>query len=166
MSNAYRAWKASFTRRWHSNYDLCDTLDYVSGHQQRVALLMLALKPDVSRVALIHAITHDQGEMAAGDWSRLLKKGMPLEVYEHHKAAEDEEIAAQFGSIPNLTVRETDLLRLCDWLDAWLWMMRNARHLYARVDWQVQKADTLALADRLGLDEEVEALIHEAEQRS
>ena len=164
--NALKAWKASFTRRWHSNYDLADTLDYVAGHQGRVALLMLALKPDVSRVALIHAITHDQGEVATGDVSAMVKRAMSHDCRDQLAFCEAEEVIAQFGDLQNLTVMETMLLRLCDRLDAWMWMMRHARHLYAREDWQKQLAETQDLAAVLGLDEEVESLIDGMEQRA
>ena len=132
MSKTLRAWRASFTRRWHTNPDLCDTLDYDAGHQGRVALLVLSLFPDASRTLLCHAITHDQGEAAVGDISYDAKKLYP-ELAEMAANCEALELVKQgFVIYPNLTEREKRMLKLCDHLDAWLWMMRHARHLAKR----------------------------------
>lgn len=158
MSRAHRAWRAGFTRRWHSNPDLSDTTDYVAGHQGRVAILVSVLEPDASRALLLAAITHDQGETAAGDLPAPIKRDM-VNVAAQLDAVERAEIAAQFGDLPDLTEREKRLLKLCDWLDAWLWAMRFARHLYARADWQAQLTRMKAAAGFLGLYEEVCALV-------
>ena len=153
-----RAWRASFTRRWHTNPDLCDTVDYDAGHQGRVALLLLSLFPDVSRSLLIEAIIHDQGEVAVGDIAYDVKRTRPL-IKAEADLAESTEIAAQGLPLCCLTVREARMLKLCDWLDSWLWMMRHARHLYARADWQDQLARGIRDAEWLGVGPEVQAVV-------
>lgn len=165
MSKTLRAWRASFTRRWHTNPDLCDTLDYVSGHQGRVALLVLSIFPDASRTLLAHAITHDQGEAAVGDISYDAKRRFPA-VAEMCAKAEAQELENQGFRLPNLTERETRMLKLCDHLDAWLWMMRHARHLAGRSDWREQRQHMLNEAAYLEFpDDEVEYLIDAEESR-
>ncbi len=159
MNKTHRAWRASFTRRWHTNADLCDTLDYVSGHQGRVALLVLSLFPQATRTLLCHAITPDQGEAAVGDISYDAKKLYPEMARMSANAEALELVRQDFASFPNLTEMETRMLKLCDHLDAWLWMTRHARHLAGRKDWREQKEHMLAEAHWLGVGPEVRALV-------
>jgi hypothetical protein len=164
MSKTLRAWRASFTRRWHTNPDLCDTLDYDCGHQGRVALLVLSLFPDASRTLLCHALTHDQGEAAIGDISWDAKRRHP-DLAKTSAEVELREIREQGFDLPDLTEKEKRVLKLCDHLDAWLWMMRHARHLQKREDWQGQRAHMLAEAKWLAVQPEVLALLHAEEGR-
>lgn len=164
MSKTLRAWRASFTRRWHTNPDLCDTLDYDCAHQGRVALLVLSLFPDASRNLLAHAITHDQGEAGIGDISYDAKRRVPTLA---EIAAEEEarEIKEQGFALSALGDKEKRILKLCDHLDAWLWMMRHARHLAKRLDWAAQLKMIVAEAISLGAGPEVRALVAAEEGR-
>ncbi len=164
MNKTLRAWRASFTRRWHTNPDLCDTHDTDAGHQGRVALLVLSLFPQASRALICHAITHDQGEAAVGDISWDAKRAN-VDVAQACLQIEAAEIKAQGLSFPNLTETERRILKLCDHLDAWLWMMRHARYLCDRDDWAGQRQHMLAEALWLGVGPEVDALIIAEEQR-
>lgn len=154
-----RAWRAGMTRRWHSNPDLCDTVDPDCAHQGRVALLALLLFPaEASRALLIHAIAHDQGEAGPGDISYDAKKASPA-LREESMRLEAEEIAAQGIDLPPLTDRENKIVKLCDWLDAWLWMMRHARHLNKRGDWLAQRGAMMLDAAELGVGDTVHRLL-------
>lgn len=164
MSKTLRAWRASTVRRWHTNPDLVDTNDTDAGHQGRVALLVLSLFPDASRTLLCHAITHDQGEVAVGDISRPAKRNFPV-LAEIAAAEEAREIKEQGFSFPDLSEREARILKLCDLLDAWLWMQRHARHLAKRADWQAQQKMFVAEAISLGSGPEVRALVSAEEGR-
>lgn len=166
MNTVRRIWRASFTHRWHTNYDMCDTRDPVHGHQGRVVLLVLGLFPHASRRLIIAAATHDQGECKAGDGAYDAKGEYP-ELKSLLDAIEADEMYDQgLDYQPDLSPDEAKALKLCDWLDAWLWMMRHARHLYARTDWQAQLRETRRLAETLGVGMEVEDLIaEEASQR-
>ena len=164
MSKTLRAWNASHVRRWHSNPSLCDTNDTDAGHQGRVALLVLSLFPDASRTLLCHAITHDQGEVAVGDISYDAKRRFRA-VAEMCAEAEAAEIAAQGFALEELTEREMRILKLCDRLDAWLWMQRHARHLAKRADWPAQQKMFVAEAISLGAGLEVRALVSAEEGR-
>ncbi len=86
---------------------------------------MLSLYPEASRTLLAHAITHDQGEAGSCDCSYEAKRANPQLAGLLHRL-EGDEIAAQGFNLPNLTVREEKVLKLCDWLDSWLWMTRHA----------------------------------------
>ena len=70
MSNRphlFKAWLAGFTRRWHSNPDLCATSDAVAGHSGRVGVLAHLLFPDSSKSLIVAALLHDLGESGVGD---------------------------------------------------------------------------------------------------
>lgn len=154
MSATYRAWQAGLVRRWHTNFDLCDTVDYDSGHQGRVAVLILKLFPEASRALLIAAVTHDQGEVAAGDVSYDAKKACP-EFGAMAAALEAAEIERQGLPQPDMTPDERKALKLCDWLDSWLWMLRHKPALAMRADWTSQFAATLDMAEALGVKDRV-----------
>lgn len=164
MSKTLRAWNASHVRRWHSNPSLCDTNDTDAAHQGRVALLVLSLFPEASRTLLCHAITHDQGEVAVGDISYDAKRANPA-LAMACSGLEVEEISLQGLCFPSLTEKEHRALKLCDHLDAWLWMMRHARYLNTRADWQAQQKHMLEEAEWLGSGPEVRALVSAEEGR-
>lgn len=165
MNQTLRAWRASSVRRWHTNPDLCDTHDPVAAHQGRVALLVLSLYPDASRTLLAHAITHDQGEAGSCDCSYDAKAANPVLAGLLHRL-EGDEITAQGFALPNLTPREAKILKVCDWLDAWLWMMKHAPWLKERDDWLGQWNSVVHSAEAVGLEEEVLAVLGAAEGRA
>ncbi len=159
MNNIFRAWKATFVRRWHSNYDLCHTVDPVSGHQCRVAQLMVLLKPDVSRDAIIYALRHDNGEARYGDMPHDTKKALPDVAAEMAQLEEQECDDWQGFPAKALTFDEDDLVKLCDWLDSYLWMLKHAPHLRHRADWRHQRNSMDLMATSLGLLDKVDDLI-------
>lgn len=161
MSRALRAWKASFTRRWHTNFDLCDTVDYDSGHQGRVALLVLSLFPDASRDLLVAALTHDQGESAVGDFSYTVKVSEPV-LADILSGMEADARALQGFDEIHLHADDWRRMKLCDWLDAWLWMMRHRPALHTRADWVAQADNSLETAKTLGVGMAVQEIMREA----
>lgn len=150
MSNIVRAWRATMTRRWHQNPDLCDTVDPVSGHQQRVALLLLLIYPDCSKALLAAAVTHDQGEAGTCDCSYDVKQANPA-LRDMLADVEAQEISKQGIPAWQLTDREARILKLCDWLDAWLWMRMHKPHLEKRPDWIKQRDRMIYAGQSLGL---------------
>jgi len=152
MSATYRAWQAGFVRRWHTNFDLCDTIDCDAGHQNRVCILILKLFPDASRALLVRAMTHDQGEVATGDVPYDAKRANPA-LRRMVSDLEDAEIDGQGLPQPDITDTEAQALKLCDWLDAWLWMMRHRPHLSTRADWQAQLTAMIEAASSLGVSD-------------
>lgn len=157
MNATYRAWRAGFTRRWHTNFDLCDTVDCDAGHQGRVAILVLSLFPKASRELLIMALVHDQGEVAVGDLPYATKRANPALANMAHEL-ESAEIFAQ--GLPDYTLSNAGqkALKLCDNLDAWLWMIRHKPRLVGHSDWVKMLIDMRAQASQLGVKDEVAAL--------
>ena len=165
MNPLLRAWRASFTRRWHSNPDLCDTVDPISSHQGRTALLLVSLFPDCSFELLRAALIHDQAEVRTGDLPYDVKRDCPgaMDIL---RVAEVREMEDQNLDFPELPEPDQRRLKLCDRLDAWLWMMRHARHLSARRDWKKQHGEMLALALSLGVGSQVADLLRAEESRA
>lgn len=162
MNTAYRAWRAGFVRRWHTNFDLCDTVDYDAGHQGRVVILILSFFPEAaSRNLLIRAVTHDQGEVAVGDVASPAKNAQPLFRQFLHDL-EGKEILRQMLPQPELTEFEQTILRLFDWLDAWLWMTRHKPHLATQDDWLKELTTATELAKTLEVEWSFRDLIHAA----
>lgn len=167
MNRVFRAWRASFVRRWHSHPDLCDTTDYVAGHQGRCVVLLLALHPDASRELIARVATHDQGEIAFADVAGPAKQRNPY-LAASVEELEREEIDAQgFGGKPGavhdlLDVNDFLLVKLVDRLDTWLWMIRHAPRLSERPDWVALRQRIRDDAGTLRLGEEVDAVIDEA----
>lgn len=157
------AWNASFVRRWHTHPTLCDTLDYDSGHQQRVALLVLLLKPEASRELIVAAIIHDQGEFAVGDIPSSAKLAHP-----DLKTIADtiERKAIHDSGLPSIMVTpdEALFLSVCDYLDCYLWMLRYRPKLRFSGDWKRQINSVLERAELVGVHNEVVALLNEAER--
>ncbi|MDK3075165.1 hypothetical protein QO034_18920 [Sedimentitalea sp. JM2-8] len=146
--NAFDAWSAGFVRRWHTHPQLCDTVDYNSGHQQRVALLMLSFKPYVSRDALVAAMLHDQGEVDAGDMAHPAKEKHPV-IRGMLRDVEMESIANQGFDYPCLKPDELNLLTLCDWLDSYLWMLRHFPKYLRDEAWMHQRMAMSQLAEQV-----------------
>lgn len=161
MNRAFRTWAASMVRRWHSNYDLCDTRDCTGGHSARVALLALQFEPSLSRKAIMHALTHDLGEHVTGDWAYDFKIANP-ELAERGAEMERAAIRELGFGIDALSEREAKILKMADWLDAWLWMMRHRRALNVRQDWRDQLNRAGVIAEELGLLRDFEEIVSEA----
>jgi hypothetical protein len=146
------AWRAGFTRRWHTNPDMAQFDDTVCGHSGRVAVLAVMLFP--SRIAVMRAaVLHDLGDMNGDTKRRNPDLAAMLDRLE--------DAAVQDMGLPfiNLTVSEARCLHLCDWLDAWLFMMLRAPHLAGRDDWLPYGAKIRALADDLGVGNAVARLM-------
>lgn len=159
MSELLQAWRAGRVRRWHTNPHLARTDDFVDGHSNRVAVIALTLYPEMSRDGIIYALTHDHGEHAVGDMSYMVKAAKP-EVAAALQEMEDEKRAdLGFGCVED--EREQKIVKLADWLDAWLWMFHHEPHLSAREDWAQQLSGALSLAADVGVSAPVRRLISE-----
>jgi len=158
MSKLLDIWRAGRVMRWHVNPHLCETRDPDDGHAARVTLMALSLIPDMSREGIIHALTHDLGEHATGDMSYMVKVKNPktaAEIAEMERAA----ITSLGFNQPQLSEKEISIVKLCDWLDAWLWMAHHVPHLRNRSDWIEQKTNAEGLARGLGVWPQVSASI-------
>ncbi len=143
-------WKAGLSRRWHTNADLNHTVDSVGGHGSRVALLLLYFAPNISREAIIEAISHDLGEYKVGDFPAPFKWENPDLAKTISKI--EKEVVKSMG-IPTftLTPKETNLIKLCDMLDAWLWCKLHRPNLISRKDWKEMSKAMHNIAAELGV---------------
>lgn len=152
-------WLSSFTNRWHTHPMLAKTNDSVSGHQCRVALILMKLEPNISKDALVRAITHDQGEAAAGDIPYSFKRAHP-DVKEKFSKFEDEVILEQGFSVPKLSFREDKLIKLSDWIDAYLWARKHEPELVDNhPDWIIQMKEMSVLSKILFVNTEFKSII-------
>jgi len=146
---------AGRVRRWHTSPVLSCTDDYLDGHQGRVARLALALFPD-DAVLLRAALTHDDGESATGDVPNPVKNKMPIAFRSWWDQMEDAAARAMWG--PQLSP-SAHRLRLCDKLDALMWVQHHAPHLLARADWQKDVAEVEGLSHACGVAHMVEPVL-------
>ena len=144
MTDINAAYRATFTRRWHSNPDMADQNDEVGAHQGRVALLALCLWPTAHAVHRA-AILHDLGEAAVGDMNGEAKRRDPGLA---SCLARLEADAMTAMALPKVALMDGEqrMLKLADKLDAYLFVRHRRPHLLAHPDWAVAKADIMSMA--------------------
>ena len=139
--------------RWHSNADirLRNSGDTVAKHSQRVQTLCHSLAAflghDLVRSDLLReALYHDAAEAVLGDMPSPAKKRFPALAAAYEKA--ELAVLIEMGHTWNLTRLESDMLCLCDKLDALLW----ARHCNAAGthEWAMAEARLWVMAHKLG----------------
>lgn len=135
MADTLGIWRDSFARRWHTNPDMSHTTDFNCAHQGRVALLVLSMFPDASLELLRAAVTHDQGESGVGDVAFPVKQRHP-DFTKALDAMEADHMAARGLPPVDLTGDDLRKLKLCDRLDAVLWMLKCNPALVASDQWQ------------------------------
>lgn len=150
----HRIFLAGFVRRWHTNPDLCHTCDRVDGHAARVARFLIYLWPQSRLEVLRAALIHDDGEIAVGDMSTTVKNRRPDIAYGLAEI-EAAEINAIWGTPDSLTIDETDRIKFCDRLDAFLWAKHHAPHVLDDDGWPEAQRWLQAQAYRLGVSDKV-----------
>lgn len=139
--NLQSIFNAGRVRRWHSNPDMSWTDDYNDGHQGRVARIILALHPHPSTFLLSAALTHDDGELAAGDMCHDAKRENP-ELRAMIQKVEDAGTCNIWGisatPCSRLLPDEREWLKFADQLDSYMWMMYRKPALSMQTDWIAQ----------------------------
>lgn len=138
--NIEMIFNAGRVRRWHSDPDMSWTDDYNDGHQGRVARLLLALHPNPCVLLIAAALTHDDGELVAGDMGAVAKRAYP-DARAALQVIEDRTTCEMWG-IPEtptncLSPDNLEWLKFADRLDGYMWMMRKASHLAKQADWKI-----------------------------
>ncbi len=150
MNNILKAWNAGLVRRWHTQPELCDTVDYDSGHQQRCTIMLLLFWPDATREELIDSLIHDQGECDAGDMAAPAKQKYPLiadDLWEVELAS----IAAQGFTMPHLRGERLRRRKFVDYMDSYVWMLRHKATMRKKPEWERQLAHLISEAEALGI---------------
>lgn len=149
-ADALGVWRDSFTRRWHTNPDMSHTTDFNCAHQGRVALLALCLFPDAGLDLLRAAITHDQGEAGVGDVAFPVKQKHP--EFSKHLDEMEAAHAEGRGLAPiSLSELDTKKLKMCDRMDAVLWVLKCNPALSKTPQWQSDIAFCREQAGALGV---------------
>ena len=145
------AFRAGFTRRWHTNPDLAHTNDRIDGHAGRVARIILMMHPSPSLELVRAALIHDDGESLTGDLPGPFKAAMPPEVGRHFDRAESAEIIDIWGRGFRLTGQEVSWLKFADRLDAFMWCAWHAPHCMNGDGWPECREWLDAMAVKLGV---------------
>lgn len=161
MNNILKAWNAGLVRRWHTQAELCDTVDYDSGHQQRCTIMLLLFWPDAPRWLIIACLIHDQGECDAGDMAGPAKAKHP-EIRTLLQIVESDSVREQGFPQFALTPEEKRRVKFVDYLDSYIWMLRNKFSMAKKVAWQKQLEHLYNEADDLGIALEFSAFIEAA----
>lgn len=150
-------WKSGCVKRWHCNIDhnLRESGDDTASHQWRVAMLLQMLHPLPSAHLLACALTHDVPEVITGDMPAPAKAGMMGEVIE----AAESEVAAHWG-LPVPSAKDKQWVKLCDMLDAVLWVKSRAPYLLMGGEWANNVDQILILAKALDVYDKVNALLN------
>jgi len=147
-------WKSGDVNRWHANadYRLRNSCDTNAAHSFRVMMLMDRLFPDASKDELRQAMYHDTPEVVTGDTPHTTKAeyGDPMKQIESA-------VRTRFD-IPEPGSKK---VKLCDSIDAIMWMKNVAPDLRDRNDWIAHRNKTFAIAREFGseVSAKVERLI-------
>lgn len=149
-------WKSGCVSRWHSNIDhaLRESGDTVGSHTYRATMLLLMLHPLPSAHLISCMLTHDVAEVFTGDVPGPMKQGYVKEMFGRYEA----EIAKRY-SLPVPYEKDVSWIKLCDKLDAILWVRERSPYTLYTPDWMDEWAKVLTLADALGVRDKVEELV-------
>ena len=149
MKPDYGIWKSGAVKRWHSHIDndLRESGDTTGWHSQRMALILLMIHPSQPPAHLLACIlTHDTPETFTGDVPALVKGGRIGEYLE----AYEQEVTKTYGlPIPSRTDKRW--IRLCDLLDAILWVADRAPAHLATKPWVECANEAAEIAVELGV---------------
>jgi hypothetical protein len=146
-------WGSGFVNRWHSHPDarLRNAQDTTAAHAQRVAILLAGLF-DVGLLDVLDALLHDAPECFTGDAPSTPKRAGLLST--------DKAETAWWRAVGVRAPAGGDMLRLCDHIDATLFVLMHAPEVLLSDGWAAMLAGDLALAEKLGVRAAVEALIY------
>lgn len=150
-------WRATFTRRWHSNPDLAHTVDPVGGHSCRVAIIIDHIWPNCRKEVIMAAITHDLAETLTGD--------IPQPAKAKSQTLSDELTSLEHfwnynnGIIYDLSEGEWLKVKIADRLDAWMWADHHAPYILEQDDWQECIQWVRETLKEMGKLEKVEGLL-------
>lgn len=160
VKNPIQLLQSGMSKRWHNNADMCNCADDLSQHQWSVAMIVMYLEPNFTKRLLVEALTHDVGEVIAGDLSYDFKINNP-EVAKLHKIAEEKAKDKIFVG-ERLTNREVDVLKFSDWISSLWWVALHKPALLSRHDWTEQTNHFLKGCEKKSFHMRAKFLIGEA----
>lgn len=158
-------WSSGFVNRWHSHPDprLRNAQDTTAAHSQRVAILVDLLYTyqlgNVPRHLITTALYHDAAECATGDTPAGAKRSSEyldeiLDEVTVEWQMDHSMYCGMWDSIDNRWVK------MCDLLDAILFVKHVAPDLLEREDWQKDIDKCTETAGELSVSTIVKDLIH------
>jgi 5'-deoxynucleotidase YfbR-like HD superfamily hydrolase len=113
--SSWELWLSGRVRRYHTH--VANPQQNLAEHQWGVAAILLRINPRCSRTLLIHALTHDVGEVRVGDLPAPVKWNNP-DIAEAHNDLENDELQQALGwQDDGLTQEEQDWLKAADLLE-------------------------------------------------
>ena len=152
MNIILHAWNAGHVQRWHCNPQLAGSGDSDAGHQQRCTILLLLFFPDATREEIIDMVTHDQGEINAGDMAYPIKLRHP-EFSKTLQGIENESIQNQGLPVFHLDGGALIRRKWIDMLESYCWMMKHCPTMSRKTEWQEQFRMLYANAYKLGVQD-------------
>jgi len=153
MDRVLKAWHATLVRRWHTQPELVHTHDPDGHHQHRCTILLLCFWPDSSRDSIIDTLTHDQGEIDAGDMAGPAKQKHPT-IRQLLQDVEDESIESQGLNLCDPSELEIRRRKFVDCLDSYLWMRSYKSAMALKPAWANQFEWLIKESIELGIYEE------------
>jgi hypothetical protein len=136
-------WRSGAVHRWHhsKHHILRTSGDTVAAHSARVAMLVGLLFPAASEDTIMSALLHDAPESAHGDTGRMAKINSPDLKYFLEELSDD--WFDEMGIF--LTEIHCPAIKICDSLDAILWVASLAPYILQEREWQ----DHIAEVERM-----------------
>ena len=159
--NPVKIYRSGLVRRWHQNPGMSQFGQNDAAHQWGCAMLLLILNRSPSNDLLIYVLTHDVGEIDAGDLANPTKNRNP-ELTEMLRQFEDQSRAETLGELEtrqHLEDYADDWLWLVDKLEAVLFMLTFHPRLAASHGWPDHIKEVRAKAVELDCLERVDQLI-------
>ena len=152
-----KLYRTGFGQRYAMNPEIAWTGQTLGHHQWGVAVLLLRLFPDCSRETLVEALLHDTGEPGAGaDVSAPAKAKYPALASAAGFAEACEREALGVGIT---AACDHDAIRLCDRLEAYLYVQTRCPWVLAGDGWPEAKVRLVGLAARLGVERAVREMV-------
>jgi 5'-deoxynucleotidase YfbR-like HD superfamily hydrolase len=109
-------------RRYHQRYTAQS--DTVAHHSHGVAMLAYLIDPKLRKGVLMAALTHDLAEGVTGDMPGHIKAGLPASM-QHELNATETQLLNKHGLLFELSLEESQLLKLCDKLESLLFCIEE-----------------------------------------
>lgn len=146
ITDLYNLLRSGHVRRWHQNPDMCDCGEKNAQHQWETTLIALTIEPTLTAAEIIHALTHDAGEMRAGDLSFDFKRDNPLIASAHGEYEHGCRLELVRGLGP-IRATAINVIKAADILAARHTMLRHEPWLRHRSEWKAQAREAIKMLD-------------------
>lgn len=165
QNKTLKLWRSGLVQRWHQNPEMAPTGQTNGHHQWGCASLLLHLNPMVSQNLLIFILTHDVGELDAGDLAGPFKREHP-EFTERHEGVETMYRHDTLGGalVRDHHLSDRDLLwwRMVDRLEALLYVITYRPDLSVKRQWDKCENFVIKTSRELGVEDGIYKLISAA----